>query len=367
MDRIVYRLTLDAMKGGIQKILQGFNTGEDLARRIVINIVANGHPLLLSENHVACMYVTKPNMTEPCINECVIEENQIIYDVLRTDIDAEGLVKMKLKVIDDGAVLMSPSFAMEVNESEADDTGATKTPTYTALEQALLKANEVYNGRITSISLDDDHIFHVNYADGTSYESDTLVALLGIEEAEESRILAEEGRVKAEVERQTAFSKAITETNTATQNANNIVDDVYELLNGGGIATPTQIANWDASAHTHDNKDILDNTTASFTAEDKQKLDNVSEYEHPVSGVTAGTYLNVTVDKNGHVTEGNNNVTHKHLASDVTAGTLGGDVSAPATTNYSGQLVRNIVVLDADPGEGASVNYNNGTIIFAKG
>lgn len=47
-----------------------------------------------------------------------------------------------------------------------------------------------------------------------------------------------------------------------------------------------------------------------MSATDKAKLDGVAEganaYTHPTSGVTAGTYRNVTVDANGHVTSGNN-------------------------------------------------------------
>ena len=391
MDRIVYRLTLDAHKGGIQKTLQGFLTGESLARRIVVNIVSNGKPLVLTENHVASMYVTKPNMTDPCINECTIEENQIIYDVLQTDIDAEGIVKMQLKVIDDGKVLLSPIFALEVNESEADDTEATQTPTYTALEAALLEAKAVYNARIVSVELTDDHIFRINYADGTSYESDTLTALLGIEESEEARITAEAERVLAEEKREKDFNVAITEANNATASANGIVDDVHELLKGGGVVTPSQIEAWDESLHQHDNKAILDATTASFTTEDKAKLDTVTEYVHPTSGVTEGTYRNVTVNAEGHVTDGNNEATpiayggtgattaeearanlgaskegHTHSASGVTAGTFGGDVSAPASTNYSGALVRNAVILEEDPGEGATVTYPSATLIFVR-
>lgn len=394
MDRIVYRLTLDAHKGGIQKTLQGFLTGESLARRIIVNIVSNGKPLALTESHVASMYVTKPNMTAPCINECTIEENQIIYDVLQTDIDAEGIVKMQLKVIDGGKVLLSPAFALEVNESEADDTEATKTPTYTALESALLEAKAAYNSRVTSIEVTEDHVFRINYADGTAYESDVLTNLIGIKETEEKRIRAEEARSLAEALRATAeiSRKEATEaTIKATEAANGIVDDVHALLNGGGIATPSQIAAWDASVHQHDNKAILDATTASFTAEDKEKLDKSTEYVHPTSGVTAGTYRNVTVDSEGHVTGGDNNTTsiaeggtgattaeearanleaaylyHQHGAKDITAGTFGGDVAAPASTNYGNALLRNAVIVDSDPGEGASVSYPSATLIFVR-
>ena len=37
MEKIIYRLTLDTHKNGIQKTLQGFETADKIARRIAIN------------------------------------------------------------------------------------------------------------------------------------------------------------------------------------------------------------------------------------------------------------------------------------------------------------------------------------------
>lgn len=42
---------------------------------------------------------------------------------------------------------------------------------------------------------------------------------------------------------------------------------------------------------------------------DKVKLDSLSNYTHPASGVTTGTYKSVTVDENGHITAGTNPTT----------------------------------------------------------
>lgn len=58
---------------------------------------------------------------------------------------------------------------------------------------------------------------------------------------------------------------------------------------------------------------------------------------------------------------------HSQSASTITAGTLGGTVKAPASTTYTTAEVRNIVIVDADVGEGTSVSYPNGTIIMTKG
>ena len=51
-------------------------------------------------------------------------------------------------------------------------------------------------------------------------------------------------------------------------------------------------------------------------------------------------------------------------ASGVTAGTFAGNVVAPASTAYTTAHIRNAVLTTTDPGEGASVSYPDGTLIF---
>lgn len=54
---------------------------------------------------------------------------------------------------------------------------------------------------------------------------------------------------------------------------------------------------------------------------------------------------------------------HTHIASEVKAGTLGGQVSAPGGTDYSTNRLRNIVFTTIDPTDGVNTSYVNGTII----
>ena len=112
MERINYRITLDSHKTGIQRTLQGFETADNMARTIAVNITASGDTYEIPlDNVVAMMYVTTPNASEPSINECRIEDNTIYYDVL--PIVEEGITEMKIKLIEtsvDGAkrVLLAP-------------------------------------------------------------------------------------------------------------------------------------------------------------------------------------------------------------------------------------------------------------------
>lgn len=123
---------------------------------------------------------------------------------------------------------------------------------------------------------------------------------------------------------------------------------------GDGVHTWTELSPASLSAqeaekliqtlgHTHSNKDILDKTDAAFTTDQKLKLAGLSNYSHPASGVTPGTYRSVTVDSLGHVSAGSNpttlsgygitdaaSKTHTHTAADipaVQAGAIQGKIS----------------------------------------
>ncbi len=182
MERINYRITLDTHKTGIQRTLQGFETADNMSRRISINLKAGSDTVEIPFDHVvAMMYVTSPDSEEPSINECTIEDNTIIYDVL--PIMAEGITEMQLKVIEtriNGAkrVLVSPRFAVEVTESGVLDDGAEQSTTFTALETAVAQAKAVYDSRLVRIEIDDECMFRAYYADGTVYESDVFYEMV---------------------------------------------------------------------------------------------------------------------------------------------------------------------------------------------
>jgi hypothetical protein len=181
MERIMYRKTLDVHKNGIQFLLQGFETADNLSRVIEISLMASGDAIDFPlEKIEALMYVTTPGATEPSINKCTIKDNKIIYEVL--PIVEEGITNMQLKLIETGiegakSVLASPKFAVEVTKSDADDSGAEQTTTFTALEDAMAKAKSVYEERFLRMELSSDCLFRAYYADGTIYETDVLQRL----------------------------------------------------------------------------------------------------------------------------------------------------------------------------------------------
>ncbi|MBE7053830.1 MAG: hypothetical protein E7391_06105 [Ruminococcaceae bacterium] len=181
MELIKYRKTLDVHKNGVQFMLQGFQTADNMSRVIEISLMASGDAIDFPlERIVAMMYVTTPGAEEPSINSCTIKDNKVIYDVL--PIVEEGITKMQLKIIEaspDGAkrVLCAPEFAVEVTKSGADDESVEQTTTFTALEDAAAKAKTVYDERFLRMELTSDCIFKAYYADGTTYETDLLKKL----------------------------------------------------------------------------------------------------------------------------------------------------------------------------------------------
>ena len=177
MEKIIYRLTLDTHKSGIQKTLQGFETADKIARRIVVALTSGSDTYDIADNVVAMMYVTTPNATIPSVCSCTIDGNTIIYDVL--PIEEAGITYMQLKLIgisEDGAesVLASPKFSVEVEESITDDNAVEQTTEFTALEDAVAKAHGVYNSRLLSVEIEADCTFKAYYADGTVYENGFL-------------------------------------------------------------------------------------------------------------------------------------------------------------------------------------------------
>lgn len=234
MERIVYRLTLDLHKNGIQRTLQGFETADKMARRISINLMSNGDTYEIPSNNVAALiYVTTPNSKEPEIHECTVEGNALVYDML--PITEEGITEMQVKLVETsltGArkVIASPRWAVEVTKSGMEDGGAEQTEKFTALENAIARANGVYDARLVRIVIDDDCTFRAIYADGTIYENDALNKALfnGNALLSESWAIGDTGTRDGEDTNNSKYFAAA--SRSAAQDANQTAGNARELL-----------------------------------------------------------------------------------------------------------------------------------------
>lgn len=196
MEQLTYRFSLDTHKNGVQRTLQGFETGDNISRKLIVSLVEGDNDFDLPlDNVVAVMYVKRPSQSSPSVNACTIDGNTIVYEVAAADLQEAGIVDMQIKLIEGTVespirILISPRFSVEVWESLASDSVAEDTQTYTALEAALIKAQAVYDGRITSFSFDDSFILTVvyGYDDQTqtqvTYETDIFLDAINNMEAE---------------------------------------------------------------------------------------------------------------------------------------------------------------------------------------
>lgn len=227
---ITYRFSLDIFKNGVQRILQGFQTGEAVARKMEITLVAGADSFDLPMSNIsALMYVKRPSQTEPSINACEIDyiNNKIKYDIPTIDEQEAGIVQMQLKLIDttgeEDKVIVSPKFGFEVWESDISDSEAETTPQYTALTLAIASAEKVAHSAITEFVIDDDNLLVVTFADGSQYTStviqDALATISNVEKyverAEAAMVSAEGSASVALGAKDTAVSSSATAVTAA--------------------------------------------------------------------------------------------------------------------------------------------------------
>lgn len=101
----------------------------------------------------------------------------------------------------------------------------------------------------------------------------------------------------------------------------------------------------------------LSNFSITATATELNVLDGITATTAELNycdGVTS----NIQTQLNGKASS-----SHNQSASTITAGTFGGQVVAPAGTDYTTNRIRNSVFTTSDPGVGVSVSYPNGSTI----
>lgn len=191
-----------------------------------------------------------------------------------------------------------------------------------------------------------------------------------------------------------------------------IVNFISHIADAISHVTSADRKKWDDSAaatHSHNNSSVLEKTTASYTLEQQTKLTNIEAgaQKNTITGIKGSAETNYrtgnvslspenigaakeqhgnhvpavqTADNKKFLRNDNSwqEVTpanigaaasdHDQSAATITDGIFKGKVQANggATATLTDSQVRNIVILASDPGEGASVSYANGTIVFTK-
>ena len=138
----IQNLVLDINKKTFQTITA--NVGEVASRFIRINIVDKSIPMDLT-GVTASLYAEKPD-GKKVFNNVTIEDkkNGIILAELTSQILAiEGVVKLTLLLVKNGARLCSKQFLLNVDSSIVDDKAIESTNEFTALTNALDRVNNI--------------------------------------------------------------------------------------------------------------------------------------------------------------------------------------------------------------------------------
>lgn len=159
------------------------------------------------------------------------------------------------------------------------------------------------------------------------------------------------------------------------KNVNNLpfaTDDKVDKIDGKGLSkndlTDALKISYDSAVnakHTHDNKSVLDATTASYTTDEKSKLSKIApganNYTLPVAGSALGgikSGTDITVDANGNVSV--NDDSHNHIISNVDGLQNALNAKVPTSRKVNGKALSSDITLSAgDVGADASGSAAN--------
>lgn len=375
MERIIYRKTLDLFKGGRQFVLQGVQTGDNIAREVEISLASGGDTYDLPFSNVtACAYITdaKGNVS---LVDCAIRNNKVAFCVPK--ITEAGVAEVTIKIIEtslNGAkkTIATPKFALEVWDSGLNDEDIENTPTFSKLENALARSEEVYDKRLLDVEVDENLTFKARYADGKEYETtairegigSTLLVPKGIYNSSTNyntfelvNFKDENGNVGAYMALQPSIGKTPSNNSDYWSNIfdiNEAIADAYVQLNNDTIAELV------ANNSTSYADDLLTTSLKPILVMWDDKTGN-TPYTEGLTKMTSG-YAIISGNKdNNHTitawTEGAD-------ASGMYIATVTNGVSNGYQVVVTGERLENGVVFGNNKGD--IVTDNNGTFISAR-
>lgn len=115
----------------------------DTSRRLYITLTENGIPYKIGADCYAVFYAKKPDGTE-VFNDCVIEDNTVIYDMTVQTTAASGRCECELVLYGgNGEQLTSPRFSVIVYTPVHTESEITSTSEYTALANLVTEGNSL--------------------------------------------------------------------------------------------------------------------------------------------------------------------------------------------------------------------------------
>lgn len=184
-----YRFTLD-IQSNLSQVSLPVRLG-DTGRRLYISFTDSGMPYTISKGSRAVFSGKKADGIY-LLNDCIIEgDTTICYDFTTQTTNVSGIIDCEIRLYGpNGKLVTSPRFIMVVDE-------------------------------------------RVVYNEDIPLSEDETTALDNIITLETQRQFAEAERVEAEIARQEASEEAITNANSAADNAQAIADELTEKLEAG--------------------------------------------------------------------------------------------------------------------------------------
>lgn len=142
---IIQRIALDVSKDGIQANVIAVQ-GEKGSRTLAISLRNGGAPISFGEGISAAIRGLRPDGGE-IFNSCIVYTengaypNTVFYHVTPKNVEVAGTFLVRLEVGNaEGDVLWSPAFSITVKENPLIDSDMPKQAEYTALLEALARA-----------------------------------------------------------------------------------------------------------------------------------------------------------------------------------------------------------------------------------
>lgn len=153
MNPVEYRVKLDVTKPGRQAQVN-VKQGDTESRKINIYLFASTYPFDISEVSSAIIRAQKPDDTI-LFNACELNSDHIAYVITNQTIAVAGTVICEVTLYgENGQVLATPCFSIEVEEKLYSDDEVESQDEFTALEEAMRKAAGLKDGTTFTPSLD---------------------------------------------------------------------------------------------------------------------------------------------------------------------------------------------------------------------
>lgn len=144
MNYSVYNIRLDLHKSASQASL--ITPKHDTKRKIVITLTENNKPYAIAEGCYA-VFTAKKADGKVIYNDCVIEDNRVVYAFTEQTAAAEGVMNCQIELYGtDSELISSPSFVLTVFPKVYDgEEEIESTNEFTALQKLITEVNDMLN------------------------------------------------------------------------------------------------------------------------------------------------------------------------------------------------------------------------------